>query len=242
MFNKLIGFASLATLVGVASLSACTTTVTNTPTDGGTATADTGVKKDAGTGAETSTPVGPVACYDEAAAGAYDPAKVTVAAQKGACTDADIAAFSAACFGNGTQATCDQFTKDKPACSSCLFLGDAKDAAGKNILPALVPFGDSSVIPNTEACTAITLKNEAACGVAYVNETTCLVSSCATCADADFDSCVNSAADNVCADVLVDPAGTCGKAVTDNKAAVDAACSGTAFEDTFAKVAAVLCK
>jgi hypothetical protein len=252
MFKKFFGLVSLVGLVGAGSMAACTTeTTTSTPkADSGTTT-DAGVKKDGSTtttdGGNTTTTdggntTGP-ACYDESTASGYDPAKATVAAQKGACTDATIAAGKTACLGqNATKATCDAFTKDNAACAGCLFSG-GKDASGKAILPAVVPFGDTSVIPNTEACAAVVLKNEATCGMAYVNETTCLLSACQTCAaSADLNACVDFAADNVCSPAVVDPNGACGKALTAGKAQVDAACTGTAFDDTFAKVAAVLCK
>jgi len=244
MFKKFFGLVSLVGLVGAGSLAACTND------DGGTVTptkdaGDSGtVKKDGGDGAVPPPPQdGGPGCYDESTASGYDPAKATVAAQKGACTDATIAAGKTACLGqNATQATCDAFTKDNAACAGCLFSG-GKDASGKAILPAVVPFGDQSVIPNTDACAAVVLKNEATCGMAYVNETTCLLSACETCsASADLNTCANFAAENVCANAIVDPAGACGKAYTDGKAQVDAACNGTAFDDTFAKVAAVLCK
>jgi hypothetical protein len=237
MHRKLIGLASSFALTALATLGACTTSSSTTPrAEGGVG--EGGVKKEAGT---TPTTDAGAACYDDAAAATY-PNTMVVAAQKGACTDADIAAFSTACFGTGKAATCDQFAKDKPACMSCLYTGDATNAAGKTILAALVPFGQDQVVPNTEACAAITLKNEAACGLSYVNEASCLVTSCDTCADADFDTCVNTAADDICAPLLVDPAGSCGKALSDGKAAVDAACGGATFEEIFPKVAAVLCK
>ncbi len=243
MFKKFIGLVSLVGLVGAGSLAACTTeTTSNTTTKDSGTTADAG-KKETGTAADTGTGTTDPACYDESTASGYDPTKATVAAQKGACTDATIAAGKAACLGqSATQATCDAFTKDNANCSACLFSG-GKDASGKSILPAVVPFGDSSVIPNTEACAAVVLKNEATCGMAYVNETTCLLSACETCtANADLQACANFAAENICSTALVDPNGACGKALTAGQAQVDAACSGTAFDDTFAKVAAVLCK
>lgn len=244
MYKKLIGLVSLVGLMGAGSLVACSSESgggTTTTKDAGT---DSGVKKDSGTTpADSGTSTDAPACYDAAAAGAYDQAKVVVAKQAGACTAQDIKDFQAACLGTAADQTkCDAFTKAKGTCSGCLFTGANKDASGKNILPALVPFGDTSVIPNTEACAAITLKNEATCGLAYVNETTCIISTCSTCEGADLNKCANASADDACTAALVDPNGACGKAYTAGQAQVDSACSGTAFDDTFAKVAAVLCQ
>lgn len=242
MFKKLTFFASMIALFGLGAVAGCS----DDP-------APVSEKADTGPDARDSGDAKPPvvdpgrdggSCYLPDNAAGFDPAKVVVAAQKGACTAATVAEGKAACLGtSATQAKCDAFKAANATCAGCLGIGTInKDAAGKSIVPALVPFGDTSVLPNSDACAAITLKNEATCGIAYVNETTCLLSTCDTCASADLQACANQSAEGACSAAVVDPNGACGKAYTDGKAAADAACRGTGFDDTFAKVAAVLCQ
>jgi len=239
MFKKLTFFASMIALFGLGAVAGCSDDPSPISEK-----ADIGPDaRDSGKDAPTPLADGG-SCYLPDNAAGFDPAKVVVAAQKGACTAATVAEGKAACLGtSATQAKCDAFKAANATCAGCLGIGTInKDAAGKSIVPALVPFGDTSVLPNSDACAAITLKNEATCGIAYVNETTCLLSTCDTCASADLQACANQSAEGACSAAVVDPNGACGKAYTDGKAAADAACRGTGFDDTFAKVAAVLCQ
>lgn len=181
------------------------------------------------------------ACYAEANASVYNAANVSVAAQPGKCTAADITAFRVACFDAGaTNASCNGFLASKPTCGACLYTG-ATDAAGKTILPAVLET-DNIAYANVEACEAVFLGNAATCGVSYVNETTCLFSACDLCANADFGSCTNAAAARICGPYVVAGNSACGQTRAANQAAADAACRGADFNATYAKVAAVLCK
>lgn len=245
MFKKLALFASMIALFGLGAAAGCSDH------------ANPGIEKfDApaipvprdGGGDAPKMVVDPVdpgpGCYLPDNAASFDAATVVVAAQKGACTAAIVAEGKAACLGTSpSQAKCDAFKAANATCAGCLGIGAVnKDADGKSIIPALVPFGEMSVLPNSDACVAVALKNEATCGIAYVNETTCLLATCDTCASADLQSCANQSAEGACSAAVVDPNGACGKAYTDGKATADAACRGTGFDDTFAKVAAVLCQ
>ncbi len=212
------------------------------PTDAGL---DSGVDAgpaDAGrdSGVDAGPPPAP-ACYAEASASVYNAANVSVAAQPGKCTAADITAFRVACLDAGaTNATCNAFLASKPTCGACLYTG-SNDAAGKTILPAVLET-DNIAYANVEACEAVFLGNAATCGVSYVNETTCLFSACDLCANANFDACTNAAAARVCGPYVVAANSVCGQTRAANQAAADTACRGADFNTTYAKVAAVLCK
>lgn len=191
-------------------------------------------------GVDAGPPPAP-ACYAEANASVYNAANVSVAAQPGKCTAADITAFRVACLdAAATNATCNTFLGSKPACGACLYTG-ATDAAGKTILPAVLET-DNIAYANVEACEAVFLGNAATCGVSYVNEATCLYSACDLCANADFGSCTNAAGARVCGPYVVAGNSVCGQTRAANQAAADTACRGADFNSTYAKVAAVLCK
>lgn len=153
-----------------------------------------------------------------------------------------IADGAASCLGSdATQETCDAFVGAHEGCAACLFVG-TKDAAGKTALPAVLPIGKFDIGPNTEACFAVVLGNEAACGMAYVNEATCLQSTCSTCTELERRSCVGTAADCICESAVVDPDGTCGKALVAASDRLDEKCRSTTLLEGFSKVATVLCK
>lgn len=244
MFKKLTFFASLIALFGLGAAAGCSDDPPAAKGDGLPDAPAIPVPRDGG-GDGPKLIVDPDrGCYLTENAAGFDPAKAVVAAQKGACTTATVAEGKAACLGTGvTQAKCDAFKAANATCAGCLGIGELnKDAAGKLIIPALIPFGETSVLPNSDACVAVALKNEATCGITYVNETTCLLATCDTCASADLQICANKSAEGACSAAIVDPSGACGKAYAAGQAAADAACRATGFDDAFAKVAAVLCQ
>jgi len=152
-----------------------------------------------------------------------------------------IADGAASCLGSdATQATCDAFIAAHEACAACLFVG-TKEADGKTVLPAVLPLGRSDLRVNTEACFAVVLGNEAACGMAYLNEVTCLQTTCSTCTEMERRSCVSIAAECTCEAAVVDPEGTCGKALAAASDRLDEKCRSATLLEGFAKVAPVLC-
>jgi hypothetical protein len=184
----------------------------------------------------------PAACYVPENATIYDAAHSVVAAQPGACTAEAVAEGLRACTGvTATGAACDAFKAENARCSGCLGFGIIqKDDAGNAIVPALVPLRGGGFSPNTAACTAVLLRNEATCGIAYVNEMTCIASCCDTC-PADRTACEGRAADDACLGALVEPNGDCWNAYMAGLAA-QSACKATSASDALAKVAAVLCQ
>ncbi len=212
------------------------------PTDAGLDSGADAALADAGRDSGVDGGLAPApACYAQANASVHNTANVSVASQPGKCTTADITAFRVACLdAAATNATCNTFLANKPACGACLYTG-AADAAGKTILPAVLET-DNIAYANVEACEAVFLGNAATCGVSYVNETTCLFSACDLCANADFGSCTNAAAARICGPYVVAGNSVCGQTRAANQAAADTACRGADFNSTYAKVAAVLCK
>lgn len=206
--------------------------------DAGDAAADAKPRRDAGKDAEIPPDSDALVCEFGPVA-VTDPAKAAVAAQPGTCRPEDVAAGKGACLGAATATACNAFRDAHPRCAGCLF-GEPPntDAAGKALLPAVVPFGETSVIPNTDACAAVVLGNAATCGMAYVNETECFLS---IAAPGPLGECLNQP-DNPCTPYRIADTSPCGKALKERSADIDAACKGTQFDDTFAKVAAVLCE
>lgn len=244
MLRKILGIASCVG-AGALSISACT------PRDLVDYSSDAGPKFDSGAKRDSGAAIVPDTglrecqsggCVDVTASSGYDTATAKVAAIPGACTDAMIAGGAASCLGSdATQETCNAFFAAHEACAACLFVG-TKDAAGKTALPAVLPVGDSDLRLNTEACFAVALGNEAACGMAYVNEAACLQSTCSTCTELERSSCVGVAAGCSCESAVVDPDGTCGKALVAASDRLDEKCRSTTLLEGLSKVAAVLCK
>lgn len=236
LFGLLLAVFALPLL---APLGACSSEPGPAASHAGDAAADAKPRRDAGK--DTGVPsVGDASSCVFGPIEVTDPATSAVAAQPGACRHEDVAAGKGACLGaSATQAKCDAFKAANATCAGCLGIGTInKDAAGKALLPALVPFGDSSVIPNTDACAAVVLENAATCGFAYIHETECLLTGCGFSCPAN--ECVQQA-ETACAPFFVAET-SCGKALKERSAEVDAGCTGTQFDDTFAKVAAVLCE
>jgi len=239
-------YLSALTLMLVATAAGCDTVSTLGVSDAGAgAVADADADRPIIDAPQTPSGEGgppPRDCYSPENASGYDPAKNVVAAQPGACTAEAVAEGLRACTGVTANVDgCEAFKAGNLRCAGCLGLGSFnKDDAGKAILPAVLHRLDDGIYPNKEACVSVVLHNEAACGMAYVNQTICLLSACETCTT-ESSTCAARASEDVCEGAVVDPKGACGKAYLQGLAA-RSACQASDGPGTLAKVAAVLCE
>ena len=189
-------------------------------------------------------------CYDQTMAGVYKSADPLLHQNK--ATAADIDAFYTACLqSNATQATCDAYvgTKAAPqhtAVVNCLFpfYNPALDQATLDALPspALVPWGDSAIGVNVEACRMLAAGAPAGCAMNAKDYATCARSACSECMDEPSnDACIAQAQGSDCSSFA--PGAACDTAVANGAAAADALCgaAGIGFDASYFKVAAAFC-
>ena len=97
---------------------------------------------------------------------------------------------------------------------------------------------DTSVSPNVAACAALVI-GRPDCSVKLTQQVVCTSSACAACeSDADDTACSAQVSEGICK-TTVDKA--CNDAVNAAAAQWQPICRGTAFDDTYVKVANVLC-
>jgi hypothetical protein len=189
----------------------------------------------------TSTDAGPdratpkIACYDEDAALAIKGTAPAAGTNK--CTSMQIGELKTKCLGSGATG-CDAYVEANKDCARCVLgalKGDTPDATP---LPALIPVSDASVSPNVAACAALVI-GRPDCAVKLAGQVVCTSSACATCeSEAEDTECLAKATDGICK-TTVDKA--CNDAVNAAAAQWQSVCRGTAFDDTYVKVANVLC-
>ncbi|HRG95372.1 MAG TPA: hypothetical protein PLR99_03920 [Polyangiaceae bacterium] len=236
-------------LVGCSSTTT-TTTTTPTATDAGDATAPRvdaalpdasrpppgdAAPPDREAGAFDAGPI--VACYDENNAFLLE--GVAPTRSPSLCTDPVITEAVSACLsGTSTTAGCNAYIAANQACARCLLGGLDGDDFTKVPVGALIPLSDVAVSPNVAACAALVL-GRPECALPVSQEVVCTSTACSACpAGSSAAACQAQASTAICMGV--------GDAAC--SAAIDAAtaqwvplCRGTAFKDTFEKVAHVMC-
>ncbi|HRH00633.1 MAG TPA: hypothetical protein PLR99_30525, partial [Polyangiaceae bacterium] len=179
----------------------------------------------------------PAACYvpDDALA-------LTAAAPSlspSICTAAQIVGAQTACLGpTSTAATCNAYLAANRACARCIFGALSGDVPATTPVGALIPVSDATVTPNIGACAALVI-GRPDCALPISQQVVCTNSACATCPDtASDDACQGTASLGICAG-LGD--GACNAAVDATVGTWGPRCRGAAFNDTYLKVAAVMC-
>lgn len=237
MLKKLIGLVALTGVVGIGAVSGCSVTTTTTTTDAST----TGTGTATGTGTTTTPkpdsgvkPDASASCYDEEAALAVKGTAPAAGTNK--CTSGQIGEFKTKCLGAGATG-CDAFIEANKDCGRCIFgklQGDTTDAP----MPALIPVSDDSVSPNIASCAALVI-GRPDCAIKLTEQVVCTSSACSTCeSDADDTACSAKASEGICKQTI-DKA--CNDAVNAAAAQWQPICRGTAFDDTYVKVANYMC-
>ena len=236
MLKKLIGLVALTGVVGIGAVSGCSVTTTTTTTDASTTATATGT-----TTGTTTTPkpdagkdAAPASCYDEEAALAVKGTAPAAGTNK--CTSGQIGEFKTKCLGAGATG-CDAFIEANKDCGRCIFgklQGDTTDAP----MPALIPVSEDSVSPNIASCAALVI-GRPDCAIKLTEQVVCTSSACSTCeSDADDTACSAKASEGICK-TTIDKA--CNDAVNAAAAQWQPICRGTAFDDTYVKVANAIC-
>ena len=147
------------------------------------------------------------------------------------CTQGQVDAFRVACLGpSATPASCDAFTNDPAGngtCISCLF------EQGSRLSVTFPSLDNKSALIETSGCVAL-VAGKPECAVPLARRESCRLRQCFTCVtDPDNAACTAYADKNNCAPLTV-PAQCEGLPPS-------SLCSGTTFDDLYAKVAKVLC-
>ena len=257
--------------LALASLAACSSTVVTTTSDGGdedaavpvdatTPARDASTSQDAGV-RDSATPRDSAPPPPDAAVDAADAAKdtgsdaavtacyapddalaLTAAAPRlspSLCTAAQIVGAQTACLGPAaTSATCNNYLAANRSCARCIFGALAGDTPATTPLGSLIPVSEDSVAPAIGGCAALII-GRPECAVPVSQQTVCTSSACATCMDAaSEEACLGTASLGICAG-LGD--GACNAAIDATVATWGPRCRGAAFNDTYLKVATVMC-
>lgn len=236
MFKKLIGFTALAGVVAVGSGIGCSVTTTTTESDAATTSTATGTTTATGTGT-TPKPKDAAApsCYDDQSAITGFKFTAPKAAQ-GVCTEAQVDAIIAGCFGTtGSADKCKAATEGaNVACDDCI--------TGKvdGPFPAFVTIDDQgNGYIGVAVCAGLVL-NKADCGPKLLTAASCVASACSTCETAGEEACETEAAAGACKDALA-AVGTCNTDLTNGAAQTDPICKGADAVASLKKVANYLC-
>jgi len=232
MLKKMFGFGALVAIVAAVG---CTATLNGGDTsDAGT---DSGTLPTSTADASRPTPDGStptVSCYDEELALALEGSAPV--ANSGKCSDAQISGLATACLGASANG-CDTFVDTNKDCARCVFGALTGDPASTPI-GVLLSVSDEFVIVNTVSCAALTI-GRADCAAKLAIQETCLSSACSLCEDEAGDTkCRTEAATGICKEVMD---ATCTQAIEARKADWTAACTGSDFDQEYAKVAKLFC-